>query len=101
MEKKTTVPKALQAEYELREREKRSESIRGAQTSYPKNLPKKAPKPHNTTECHSILIFIQKMANIAADILQDWTMREKSLATEGTTPRAKVMTGKATARAPS
>ena len=52
-------------------------------------------------ECFSSLIFIQKMVKAAAVIPQDWIIRLKSLATEGEIPRARVITGKATAPPPS
>ena len=49
-------------------------------------MPKIAPKLQNTTECHSSLIFIQKMVKAAAVIPQDWIIRLKSRATEGAIP---------------
>ncbi len=47
------------------------------------------------------LIFIQNIVKEAAVIPQDCTMSEKSLATVGSIPNAKVMTGNATAPPPS
>ena len=40
-------------------------------TSSPSTMPKIAPKLQNTTECHSSLIFIQKMVKAAAVIPHD------------------------------
>lgn len=41
------------------------------------------------------------MIHLISVIVFTWTMTEKSLATDGCTPRTRVMTGKATAPPPS
>ena len=67
----------------------------------PRIIPAKAPVLQKMRECFSSLILIQKMVKAAAVIPQDWIIRLKSLATEGAMPRARVITGKATAPPPS
>jgi len=48
-----------------------------------------------------VLTLIQKIANMAAPIPNDWRFIEKSLATGGGIDKAKVMTGKNTEPPPS
>ena len=69
--------------------------------SNPTTTPTTPPIEHRMSECHSSWTLMKKILKAAADIPQDWIIKEKSRATEGGILKARVMTGKATAPPPS
>ena len=73
----------------------------GSMNSRPIAIPRMPPIEQKMMECHSNCTRIQKMVNAAAVIPQDWIISEKSRATAGAIPKARVMTGNATAPPPS
>ena len=73
----------------------------GSMNSKPIIMPKIPPREQSVKECHSSCTRIQKMVKAAAIIPQDWIISEKSRATAGAIPKARVITGKATEPPPS